>query len=786
MPSGSDIPEAQAAAGAALPPGVASALATAALRVATPCSADLIGTAAGAVAAVRASTDVSVLSAPSASATSVPGTAGSAFVATAAEAVAAGRADAGVGPVRARTVGFVPTLSPVASDVRDAHAAATAVAGAVGRVAARASISAASRATSGAGAAGSNRKSAGRSADGGLASGGGRSARGRAAGHGELQGTLHQAVDVRMERHLPRAVSPTRPYMSLVPLQVLQSAETTRETLQQLCRERGIPFGVNDSGASLKASLVRCNAHNRTTWGARMMFMATYVQGEAQEDCGGMEAFHMAMAHPPGVRVDQPPVATDASAPFSVASIPSLPTGLLPPSSPCPCPSPARPPRCPPAPSGPELLPDAPPAIASPRSSTPSLPSPSRGSAPPPPSLGTPSYLDRHHESGTLAPSSAASPPPPIASVSGELLPSSHHAALMMQSFAAEQAVRVNVNVSHFNELRGMVVNIATAVSASAQSAAASSNRLDGAMAKVVAGNTEVTTAMASIKASAPHLYAAMHRPSKRAKQMAGGSGRVLANRGGVADTHDNGSGGSGTATGDSGLDGYEGIADDGGGGAASAKVLSPRATPTYYYDVVHNITIPPEMVTDTLKSEPLFNQLRTLLTLCHVSTGNQGLFGSLAVNGLYQDGVKRTKEMRSRGGVTGTINAAKTVRMTNIVKNKVTLYLRQLYWMHSVVPTVIKQPHAASFDNMKSAELGEDEQKALAEALRRIADEDVLAPNHALRDPIKATSSVLRDQLKKMSGRPGTTGPINVILSSSPFRELLAEAEKNVKAKYK
>jgi len=356
----------------------------------------------------------------------------------------------------------------------------------------------------------------------------------------------------------------------------------------------------------------------------------------------------------------------------------------------------------------------------------------------------------------------------------------------MMQSFAAEQAARVNVNVSHFNELRGMVVNIATAVNASAQSAAASSNRLDGAMAKVVAGNTEVTAAMASIKAAAPHLYAAMHRPSKRAKQMAGGSGRVLANRGGIADTPGSGSGSSGAATGDSGLDGYEGIADDGGGGAASAKVLSPRATPTYYYDVVHNITIPPEMVTDTLKSEPLFNQLRTLLTLCHVSTGHQGLFGSLAVNGLYQDGVKRTKEMRSRGGVTGTINAAKTVRMTNIVKNKVVLYLRQLCWMHSVVPTVIKQPHAASFDNMKSAELGEDDQKALAEALRRIADEYVLAPNHALRDPIKATSSLLRDQLKKMSGRPGTPGPMSVILSSSPFRELLAEAEKNVKAKYK
>jgi len=155
-----------------------------------------------------------------------------------------------------------------------------------------------------------------------------------------------------------------------------------------------------------------------------------------------------------------------------------------------------------------------------------------------------------------------------------------------------------------------------------------------------------------------------------------------------------------------------------------------------------------------------------------------------LVVNGLYQDGVKHTNELRRQGGATGTINAAKTVRMTNIVKNKVLLYLRQVYWMHSVVPNLLKLPQAASFDNMQSCMVGPDEQKVLTVALRQVADEYALAPSPPLRDPIQATTSLLREQLKKMSGRPGTPGPMNAILSSSPFRELWAEAEKNIKAR--
>ena len=390
--------------------------------------------------------------------------------------------------------------------------------------------------------------------------------------------------------------------------------------------------------------------------------------------------------------------------------------------------------------------------------------------------------LEHQEEAETLRLSTPVPPSLPIEPVSGDLLPSSHHAALMMQSFAAEQASRDDVNVAHFNQLRGIMVNIASAVNASAQSAAASSTRLDGAMAKVVASNTDVTAAVASIKAGAPNVYAPTRRPSKRSKTMARGSALQPVDLGsgvGREDTSGDGDGGGARDCGGS-------TAGDGDRGAAATKNLSSSASPTFYHDIVHNIAIPVEMVTDTLKSEPLFNQLSSLLKLCHVSAGHPGLFGSLVVNGLYQDGVKHTNELRRQGGATGTINVAKTVRMTNIVKNKVLLYLRQVYWMHSVVPNLLKLPQAASFDNMQSCMVGPDEQKVLTVALRQVADEYALAPSDPLRDPIQATSSLLREQLKKMSGRPGTPGPMNAILSSSPFRELLAEAEKNIKARYK
>lgn len=188
------------------------------------------------------------------------------FLEAAASAAAVGRAesaDASTRPGGASVGRAVTDAERSTASVRNAHVAARSKAAAVGRRAAEDSMVAIRRAASRATASGGGEEA--RRNVGAAAPGDGLSGRGRLAGQGALEATLHNAVDVHLERGRPRAVAPIRPYMPPVPLQVLQSTETTREALQHLCSERGIPFGAENSGASLKVSLVRNNAYTRTT-----------------------------------------------------------------------------------------------------------------------------------------------------------------------------------------------------------------------------------------------------------------------------------------------------------------------------------------------------------------------------------------------------------------------------------------------------------------------------------------------------------------------------------------
>ena len=341
--------------------------------------------------------------------------------------------------------------------------------------------------------------------------------------------------------------------MLFVPLQFLESADTTRSTLKQLCRERGISFGVDDSGASLKASLVRCNAFNRTTWGARMMWMANYVRGEAQEGHGDVESFHKAMIHPQGVGVDQPPVPTQP--PFTTPPGPSRPSTTLTTLARAPSPSPARPPIFPPT---------TPPT----HSGSPSRRSPLPFPAPPLAPITTPPSLDVPVKRGTPHAVALPSGPLPAGAVSGDRMPSSHHAALFFELFSAEQAARLNTSITEFNELRWLVVNIATAVSAGAESAATATTRLDGAMAKVLQGNADVTAAAAAIKGAVPFLRGSVYRPSKWAKAIVGARASVGADGGGGAADQVHAADGGGDAHGAAGA-----------GAAAMVKGPSPLAS---------------------------------------------------------------------------------------------------------------------------------------------------------------------------------------------------------------
>jgi len=348
---------------------------------------------------------------------------------------------------------------------------------------------------------------------------------------------------------------------------------------------------------------------------------------------------------------------------------------------------------------------------------------------------------------------------------------------MMLQSMAVEQDERVRslAKSAQVTEVKEMVYKMNKCIQANAKSAAASAKRLDGALAGLVCSSSTMTAAAATITAAYPRVRAGAEPLSKRARVRAGLLPTVGCGGGGVA--------GACSIPADATANGARG--GDAAGGATSTA--SPSGGPTgNFHDLVFSMTMPPEMLSGKMESESLFVMLIKMVKCCHVTEGHAGMFGSIAVNQLYRDGVERAvREMKRGRKVGGTINDAKTERMHNIVKNKVKLYLRQLYWLNRVVPDVIKPPSSASFEDMQKADLGTTARLKLTEALCTMADEYALPANHPLREPITAKSFHLRKQINAMSGRPGTPSATSDILASSPFRELLAKAEENMKAKY-
>jgi len=224
---------------------------------------------------------------------------------------------------------------------------------------------------------------------------------------------------------------------------------------------------------------------------------------------------------------------------------------------------------------------------------------------------------------------------------------------------------------------------------------------------------------------------------------------------------------------------------------ASAASSASPVATApsgavvAFCCPLVHDWALPVEMITKRMNAKPLFLQLTDMLRLCHVSVDHQGLFTSIACNQLYEEGVERTKAMVRDGGEAGVVNAEKTDKMKSIIKNKAYRYLKELYWMYSVVPRLFKPPEQATFEHMQSVAIDSNQCDMLTAALIREADALGLPPDHDIRLPTKARSNTLRGVLHARVGRTAPASTVEHMLSVSPFKELLAEAQKNVRLKY-
>jgi len=195
---------------------------------------------------------------------------------------------------------------------------------------------------------------------------------------------------------------------------------------------------------------------------------------------------------------------------------------------------------------------------------------------------------------------------------------------------------------------------------------------------------------------------------------------------------------------------------------------------------------MPSVVLTSTLVLEPLFEQLTELVKMCHVSVGQQGLCGSCTCLKVYEEDVLRTVEVLQDGNAAGVINAEKTEQMRNVVRNKVTLYIKQLHWLQSLLPTVIKTPEKATSENLRSFVLSQTERAMLTETRIEGADMVRWPSNHPIRTPSKARINTLRTLLGAMVRHvPAVVTITDIILNTTHFDRLLAKATQNVRKKY-
>lgn len=121
-------------------------------------------------------------------------------------------------------------------------------------------------------------------------------------------GSLHKYLRGGMADWTGRGGTPASDRVSgftpPVPTHVLRSADTTRQTLQALCKERTIAFGTDDSDQSLGTSLLRFNASFTTKAGSDMQWLAVRVRPQVMSRLSHLSAFEAAAAHPVGVGVD--------------------------------------------------------------------------------------------------------------------------------------------------------------------------------------------------------------------------------------------------------------------------------------------------------------------------------------------------------------------------------------------------------------------------------------------------------------------------------------------------
>eukprot|EP00170_Pyropia_yezoensis_P004715 contig_19130_g4729 len=123
---------------------------------------------------------------------------------------------------------------------------------------------------------------------------------------------------------------------------------------------------------------------------------------------------------------------------------------------------------------------------------------------------------------------------------------------------------------------------------------------------------------------------------------------------------------------------------------AGHATVAKPR---TALPDMLFTATMEAELMEARMASSPLAIQLQRIVRLTHVSPGKPGVFGSYVVYGLYECAGREAVEDPAVGAPALMVNKEKQGRMKNIIANKADIYLRHLFWPHTVLPEIFETP---------------------------------------------------------------------------------------------
>lgn len=154
---------------------------------------------------------------------------------------------------------------------------------------------------------------------------------------------------------------------------------------------------------------------------------------------------------------------------------------------------------------------------------------------------------------------------------------------------------------------------------------------------------------------------------------------------------------------------------------AGDGQALASGVEPVLRQDIIYSTIMEPELMTGKMKTQSLLEQLQWMVHQAHVSTGVPWLFGSFVIKNLYDQAGRAAVADAGSGGNAPKPNREKKERLANLINNKADTYVRQLFWLHMIVPKVKAMPAArATVEEVKTIKFEKDDREAVMTAIRQ------------------------------------------------------------------